>query len=184
MDPQTAIDIAIGVATLLGSVASTLGAAWLFFRRKIRSWWAPYKAGIEGAAQVPTLAKDVELMSGALNLLTLHVRARSDIDIETAQFESNADGANTYVNLTYARWLGVGKVELMGWGWINYVHPEDRIRVRREWDSCRAEHRKYNVRFRFLDAGGEEFTVDALATPIPDAPPAKSWLGVIRRVVE
>ena len=184
MDPQTAIDIAIGVVTLLGSVAGALGTAWLFFRRKILSWWAPYRAGIEGAAQVPALARDVENMTGAIGLLTLHVRARSDIDIETAQFESSASGENTYVNLTYARWLGVGKAELMGWGWINFVHPEDRIRVRREWDSCRAEHRKYNVRFRFLDACGEEFSVDALATPIPDAPPAKSCIGVIRRVVE
>lgn len=184
MDPQTAIDIAIGVVTLLGSAAGVAGTAWVFFRRQIRTWWAPYRAGIEGAAMVPTLARDVENLAGAVGLLALHVRARSDIDIETAQFESAADGSNTYVNLTYARWLGVGKAELLGWGWINFVHPDDRIRVRKEWDACRAEHRKYNIRFRMLDAGGEPFEVDVLATPIPDAPPAKSWIGVIRRVVE
>ncbi len=184
MELETIIDIAIGVVTLLGSVATGLGAIWLFARKQIAAWWQPYKNGFEGAAQVPALKNDVEHMSASLSLLTLHVRARGDIDIETAQFESNADGANTYVNLTFARWLGVGKAELLGWGWINFVHPDDRIRVRQEWDACRLEHRKYSVRFRFLDPDGESFPVDVLATPIPEAPPAKQWIGVIRRVVE
>ena len=178
------VDLAIATLSLLGTLGTGIAAAWLFFRRRLNDWWRPYKEGITGAAQVPTLAKDIENMAGALGLLTLHVRARGDIDIETAQFESGPNGENTYVNLTYARWLGVGKTELLGWSWINFVHPDDRVRVRREWDSCRAEHRKYNIRFRFLDTGGEPFEVDVLATPIPDAPPAKSWIGVIRRVVE
>ena len=184
MDPQTLIDIAIGVVTLLGSLATGLGVVWAFFRRRIREWWKPYSEGFKGAAQVPGLKADIEMMGKSLNLVTMHIRARGDTDIERGQFETNAEGANTYVNLTFARWLGVGKAELLGWGWINFVHPDDRIYVRQEWDSARREHRVYNVRFRFLDAGGEEFAVDVLATPIPEAPPAKSWLGVIRRVVE
>lgn len=184
MDPKTAIDIAIGIATLLGSIATGAGTIWLFFRRRITAWWAPYRDGLEGAAQVPTLSREVERLSSSVGLLTLHVRARGDIDIETAQFESDSSGANTYVNLTFARWLGVGKAELLGWGWVNYVHPDDRVRVRREWDSCRAEHRKYDIRFRLLDAGGEAFSVYVLATPIPEAPPAKQWIGVIRRAVD
>ena len=177
-------DIAGAVATILGSIGLSGGAIWLAFRKRLAAWWCPYKEGLEGAAKVPELVRDVERMSASLHLLSLHVRARGDIDIETAQFEANAEGANTYVNLTYARWLGIGKAELMGWGWVNFVHPDDRIRVRKEWDACRLEHRKYNVRFRFLDTGGEAFMVDALATPIPDAPPAKQWIGVLRRVVE
>ena len=56
--------------------------------------------------------------------------------------------------------------------------------VRAEWDLCREEHRKYSIRFRMLDSGGEVITVDVLAIPVPESPPAKQWLGVIRRVVE
>lgn len=177
-------DVVAGVATVLGSLGFSGGVIWAFFRKRLAAWWHPYKAGLAGAAQVPDLKRDVEQMATSVNLLTLHVRARSDIDIEAAQFESNADGANTYVNLTFARWLGVGKAELLGWGWINFVHPDDRIFVRQEWDACRREHRKYNIRFRFLDAGGEPIPVDVLATPIPEAPPAKQWLGVIRKIVQ
>lgn len=184
MDPQTAIDIAIGVLTLLSSAAGTIGEAWLLFRRRIQTWWAPYKAGIQGSAQVPQLRSEVEVVSKSVHLMMMHVRAQGDTDIERAQFEADATGANTYVNLTYARWLGVGKAELGGWGWVNFVHPDDRLRVRREWDACRMEHRVYNIRYRMLDADGEAFEVDALATPIPESPPAKRWLGVIRKVVD
>jgi len=184
MDFHAILEFMTGIGAVLGSLGLSGGAVWALFRKRIREWGAPYQGGLKGAAQVPELKRDVEQMAGAMHLLTLHVRAKSDIDIEQAQFETNADGANTYVNLTYARWLGVGKAELLGWGWINFVHEEDRIYVRQEWDSARREHRKYNVRFRFIDAGGEEFQVDVLATPIPDAPPAKQWLGVIRRIAE
>lgn len=190
MDPQTLIDIAIGMVTLLGSAGSAVAAGWLFFRKRLQRWWQPYKEGLAGAAQVPELKdelsatrRDVDAMAKSLDQLTLQVRARGDTNIEQAEFETDSTGANTYVNLTYARWLGVGKAELRGWGWVNYVHPEDRIRVRQEWDACRTEHRVFNARYRFIDADGLEFMADVIATPIPEAPPARQWYGVIRKVV-
>lgn len=184
MDLQTALEIAGAAIAFLGSAVGVLGAVWVFFRRRIRQWWDPYRQGLQGAAELPELRCEVEKIGKSMYLLTAHVRAQGDTDIERGQFEADATGANTYVNLTYARWLGVGKAELSGWGWVNFVHPDDRIRVRKEWDACRAEHRVYNVRYRMLDADGEDFEVDALATPIPESPPAKRWLGVIRKVVD
>lgn len=184
MDPQAVIDIAIGVVTLLTSVAGAVGAVWVFFRKRIREWWRPYREGLQGAAAVPKLEAAVGTVERAVHLMTMHIRAQGDTDIERGQFETDESGANTYVNLTYARWLGVGKVELLGWGWVTFVHPDDRIAVRGEWDACRAEHRVFNKRFRMLDSGGDAFTVDVLATPIPESPPAKRWLGVIRKVVD
>ncbi|MGH8073668.1 MAG: PAS domain-containing protein [Lysobacter sp.] len=183
MELASFIDIAIGAVTLLGSLASAGAAVWLFFRKKLRRWWAPYRAGFEGMSEVPALRSDVADVRKSIGMLAMQVRARGDVNIEQAEFEADATGANTYANLTYARWLGVGKAELLGWNWVNFLHPEDRLAVRREWDSCREEHRVYSMRYRMIDADGEEFTVDAIATPIPEAPPAKQWLGVIRRVV-
>lgn len=180
MDFQTLIDTAIWAA----GAAGALWGMWLAFRKRIKQWWSPFQDAIEGAKQLPRLTTDVETLTRMVHLQTMHLRARSDTDIATAQFETDAEGANTYVNLTFARWLGVGKNELMGWGWVNFVHPDDRIRVRAEWDLCREEHRKYSIRFRMLDSGGEVITVDVLAIPVPESPPAKQWLGVIRRVVE
>lgn len=190
MDFQTTVDIAIGLATLIGILASGAGTIWLFFRKRMRAWWAPYRKGIDGMADLPSMRKSVEAgrqeisgLSQQVEMLNLTMRARDDINIEAAEFECAIDGSNSYVNQTYARWLGVGKSELLGWGWVNFVHPEDRDSVRREWDQCRAEHRVYNRRLRLVDSDGDIILVDALATPIPEAPPAKQWIGVLRRVV-
>lgn len=190
MDFQTIVDIAIGLATLFGILASGAGAVWLFFRKKLRSWWHPYRMGIEGMAELPSVRRSVEAgrqeimgLTQQVGMMNLMMRARGDINIEAAEFESGADGANTYVNQTYARWLGVGKAELLGWGWVNFIHPDDRDGVRREWDLCRQEHRVYNRRHRIVDSDGAEMLVDTIATPVPDAPPAKQWIGVMRRVV-
>lgn len=191
MDLQTTVDIAIGLATLIGIVASGVGTIWLFFRKRLRAWWAPYRKGIDGMAEMPSLRRSVEAgrqevsaLSSQVGMLTLTMRARGDTNIEAAEFECSVDGAFTYVNQTFARWLGVGKSELLGHAWLSFVHPDDRDMVRREWDLCRAEHRVFNKRFRFIDSDGDVLRVDPIATPIPDAPPAKQWIGVMRRALQ
>lgn len=183
------MDMAVSLATLLGLLAAPAGTVWLLFRRRLQTWWAPYRTGLQAMAEVPALRRSVDAsrhelqeVRSSLNLLTLQVRARGDANDDTGEFECAQSGENTYVNQTYARWLGVGKVELLGWGWINFIHPEDRERVRREWDSCRSEHRVYRMRHRMVTADREVFEVEVTATPIPEAPPAQRWIGVIRRV--
>lgn len=191
MDAQTAIDIAIGVCTLIGIVGSGIGAFWLAFRKKLKRWWRPYRAGIDGMSELPMMReaveqsrKDMHLLRKEVALVGLQIKARADINIANAEFECDAMGALTYASRTYARWLGVGKQDLLGWGWVNYIHPDDRLKVRQEWDLCRAEHRVYSQRCRMIDADGEDFTVETIVTPIPDLSPAKQWIGVIRRVVD
>lgn len=190
MDLPTLLDIAIGLVTLVSALAGVMGTVWLFFRRRIRGWWEPYGKGIDGMQDIPGIRKSVEAgrqeiigLTQQVGMMNLMMRARGDINIEAAEFESGQDGSNTYVNQTYARWLGVGKAELLGWGWVNFVHPDDRDGVRREWDLCRTEHRVYNRRHRMRTSDGDELLVDTIATPVPDAPPAKQWIGVMRRVV-
>ena len=183
MELETVIDIAIGVVTLLGSIATGAGAVWLFFRRRIAAWWAPYRAGINGMAEVPAMAHEIEGLNRAVTMLTLTSRARGDINDNAAEFECDESGANTYVNQTYARWLGVGKNELLGWRYINWVHPEDRERIRVAWESARREHRGYNERHRMITSSGEVLHCETLIVPVPDSPPATAWIGVTRKVV-
>lgn len=190
MDLLTMLDIAQGVGALLAMLATAIGTIWLFFRKQLRRWWTPYKKGIEGMSEVPGLKESVELGRGEVQvlgqriaLIDLMVRARGDINIETAEFECNELGEYTYVNQTYARWLGVGKEELMRHGWVNFVLQVEREEVRREWALCQHEHRIYNRRVTFVDINGERNVFDVIATPIPSVAPAKKWIGVMRRVV-
>lgn len=189
MDLTTVIDMAIGIGTLLGMLAAPAAALWLMFRKRLANWSEPYKAGLKAMSEVPAMRRsvdasrhEIEQVRASIGMLTMTVRARGDANVEAAEFECGPDGANTYVNQTYARWLGVGKVELLGWGWINFIAPEDRARVRAEWDSCRAEHRPYRMRHGMIDSDGTRIQVETLATPIPEAPPAQQWIGVMRRV--
>lgn len=190
MDLQTIVDIAIGLATLFGILASGAGAVWLFFRKKLRTWWHPYRMGIEGMAELPSVRRSVEAgrveitgLTQQVGMMNLMMRARGDINIEAAEFEAAEDGTFTYISQTFARWLGVGKSDLAGTRWINWVHPEDRDGVREEWRLCREEHRIYNRRHRWVTSDDEVLLIDTVATPIPDAPPAKQWIGVMRRVI-
>lgn len=189
MDLSELIDLAIGGATLLGMIASSATAVFLVFRRRIRRWWTPYRSGLDALSEVPAMREGIDAcqsnlaeVRASMGLIAMHMRARSDINIRAAEFETGEDGANTYVSQTYARWLGVGKNELLGWGWVNFIHPEDRARVRREWDQCRVEHRVYTARHRIVTSDGDVIDVETLVSPIPDSPPAMSWLGVMRKV--
>lgn len=190
MEFETIIDIAIGVVTLIGTVAGALGTAWLFFRKKISIWWKPYKDGIEGAAHIPEMEKriaestnEIAGVRADMTMLKLTVQARSDANSEVAEFDCDSEGKNIRVSRTYTRWLGVSADELLGFNFLNFIHPDDREDVRSEWESCRREHRTYDKRHRLVSAGGVVIQVHTIVNPIPYAPPpAKSWIGSMRRL--
>lgn len=185
------LDVLGAVLSVLGTLAALAGSVWLFFRTKISKWWSPYRAGIDAMSDVPGIRReiegtrrDIERVRAGLTVLTLTMRARGDANDRAGEFESNGEGSITAVNLTYARWLGVGKAELQGFGWVNFIHPDDIGRYRAEWARCTREHRAFRQRHRLIDMDGAIIEVDTLITPIPDAPPASHWIGVTRRVME
>lgn len=190
---------------LLTTVGGTL-VAWYWKRLKeLKKFWGEVLHGLCG---VPALHETVNgivyyvgpngggsLMDSALrterlvNLLADQVEmivqttvAENDADEDLARFHSDAAGGYTYVNRLYARWIGVGKTELLGWNYVNYIHPDDIDRVRKAWEQCRLEHRQYRIHYRLVPVTGEPFAVEVIATPIPDSAPVKRWIGSIRRL--
>lgn len=185
----------------------SLSGLALWYRRRLLRWRAFWRGVLDGLRAIPSLEADVkgiryfvapngggsladavartELAVGGLtehvDILVETMGAEHDLDEEVGRFYCNAVGENTYVNKTYARWLGVGKPELIGWNYFNFVHPDDIDRVRRNWDACRAEHRMFHSRYRLVAADGEVIEVDATVTPIPSTAPAKRWVGFIRK---
>lgn len=183
------LDTVGSMLTVAGILVTALGAIWVFFRKKIAAWWKPYQKGIDAMSEVTGIRRaventrrDIEHLRAGMTVLTLTMRARGDTNVDAAEYESSSDGRITVVNSTFARWLGVGKAEVMNFGWVNFIHPEDVARYRAEWDRCTEEHRTFRVRHRLVSTSGDIFEVDSIATPIPDAPPASHWIGVIRRV--
>jgi PAS domain S-box-containing protein len=193
---------------LLAGFTAVFGGLAIWYRKKIAAWRKFWHNAITGLACLPDLREDVRgiryyvtpngggsLMDSAkrteaavaalgeqVDLMLHTVMAENDADDELGRFHSAATGENTYVNQLYARWLGVGKTELLGWNFLNFIHPDDVHRVRAHWDACRSEHRQYRQRHRMVDAEGGVFHVEVVATPIPETGPAKRWVGVIRRI--
>lgn len=183
------------------------GAMAVWYRERMKECVAAWLRVFNGLQAIPDLQADVKgiryfvspngggslmdsaaRMEGAitslaerLELLTHTFWAENDTDESIARFHCNVDGENTYVNQTYARWLGVGKAELLGWNFLNVIHPEDVDRVRTHWDQCRREHRQYRMVHRMVTSNGDTITVAATATPIPQEGPAKMWVGYARR---
>lgn len=199
----------IDVTQLLLFVITSLGGAFFMWAKsRIAGWrafWRDVVIGIrtlpELEAQVKGLCKYITPSGGGALMdsvrrtesavatltdqveLVMHVMwAENDIDDEVGRFHCNPEGENTYVSQMYARWLGVGKPDLLGWQWVNYIHPNDQQRVRSLWDACRAEHRQFRARYVMQSVGGNVFEVETVVTPIPDRPPAKRWVGTVRRL--
>jgi PAS domain S-box-containing protein len=193
---------------LLFTVTTVGGALLVWYRKRLAEWKTFWSGVLDGLRGIPELRADVqgiryyvapngggslmdsvrrtEAAVGALteqvDLMSQTMWAENDSDDEIGRFHCNATGENTYVNQLYARWLGVGKSELMGWGYFNFIHSNDIDRVRRHWELCRSEHRRYRIRHHMVAANGETIEVEVIAIPIPESGPAKRWVGSIRRI--
>lgn len=193
---------------VLFTAPTVFGALLVWYRKRIIEWRRFWRSVLDGLRTVPELRADVKgiryyvspngggslmdtvsrtesaiaALSEQLDMVVLTMWAENDTDDGVGRFHTNASGENTYVNQLYARWLGVGKSELMGWNYLNFIHPDDVERVRRHWDLCRSEHRACYTRFRMVATDGETIEFDLAATPIPEDTPTKRWVGSIRKV--
>lgn len=184
------------------------GTLMVWYRAKMKTWAGAWKRVFVGLQAIPELQADVRgiryfvspngggsLMDSAkrmeeaistlserLEMLTQTVWAENDTDDSVARFHCGVGGENTYVNQTYARWVGVGKSELLGWNFLNVIHPQDVEHVRIHWDQCRREHRQYRMTHRVVTSGGSIITMAVTATPIPEGGVAKRWIGFARKV--
>lgn len=176
--------VEIIVSTFSTAALALWGYLALAFKRndaKLNEFLSIPKSLQEANSKLESAQQRMVTISATLTDLHLEIKARGDLNIDAAEFTCDHDGSITNVNQTFARWLGVGKAELIGWGWINYVHIDDRERVRAEWQACIKDHRALNIRYRLVEVDGDITQVHTVATPIPDAPPARQWVGVIRK---
>lgn len=129
------------------------------------------------------LSARLEAVASQVMRLSSSYRVSQDSDPRRATFECHADGRTEVVNKTYLRWTGLQEREVVGFGWLNAVAPEDQQRVRAEWHLAVSESRTCSMRFRMIDADGGTFLVESTATPIPEgqAPPDR-WIGIFFKV--
>lgn len=199
----------LDLTQILLFVVTTVGGALLvWYRKRLAEWKKFWRGVLDGLRSIPELKADVkgiryyvapngggslmdsvkrtETAVGALteqvDLVVQIMWAENDSDAEVGRFHRADNGENIYVNQTYARWLGVGKAELLGYQYFNYIHDDDIADVREEWDRCRAERRQFRQTYRMTTVTGNTITVTAIATPVPETGQSRRWVGTVRKV--
>ena len=129
-----------------------------------------------------THAEAISDIRASLVSIDAMVRAQSDLGSEGA-FACDPEGRNDWVNQAYARMLGVGRADLIGSQWKNYIHPDDAVAFLAANAAALREHRMFSGRCRMVRSDGEEIEVDVTIIPYPERPPAKRWFGKVRFVV-
>ena len=137
------------------------------------------------AQQLETLNRDLEqrvlerteesaAKAEMLQLLNGELAARNqelDAILQTAPdiiFSRQADGARDYISERFYDYTGASPGSGNGFGWLDYVHPEDRERSMAHWIRCVQESQKYEAEYRLRAKDGQYRWFRARALPIRD----------------
>lgn len=132
--------------------------------------------------QMDEVVPSINRMSDILDQLQSSAaitNARTQLLINCSQrpmWEADSGGKNTSVNQRLLDELGYASGDLLGDGWLQIIHPEDRDRVTLEWRTCVAEQRRtFHAVCRLVkhySRGG-----GALAAEISGAREQQGWNG-------
>src|SRR2546430_11233604 len=75
--------------------------------------------------------------------------------IPTSVVRTLPDGAVDFVNQSWLDYLGCSREEILGWGWMKTVHPEDVDKLLNNWEEALAAGEPLEMEARFRRAGGK-----------------------------
>ncbi len=81
-------------------------------------------------------------------------------------FLTDTDGICTYTNPRHQAIFGLSEVEILGEGWAQIIHPDDRKQVSSEWYNALHTGKQYSGEFRIITPGGIERWVYACSSPM------------------
>jgi PAS domain S-box-containing protein len=116
-----------------------------------------------------------------LNLDLAEKNLELDAIVHTAPdiiFSRQADGTRDYLSDRFYEYTGAAAGSAVGYGWWEYVHPEDKERSQGRWMECVQSGKNYEVEYRLRGGNGDYRWFRARAVPIRD-PEGKiiKWYG-------
>jgi len=84
-------------------------------------------------------------------------------------FQTDREGGIVFANPRFAIVAGLAPEAVLGHGWRDAVHPDDRARLDAEWARCMAEGQALLLNLRFLVPGGIVTSVLCQSSPLLDA---------------
>ena len=79
------------------------------------------------------------------------------------------DGGCDYFSTQWTNYTGVGEGELLGWRWMEALHPDDREPTRQFWTESVAGRQPYDVEYRIRRSDGTYGWFKTRGTPIRDS---------------
>ncbi len=115
-----------------------------------------------------------------LNTELLGKNQELDAIIHTAPdiiFSRKADGSRDYISDRFYEFTGAPPGSANGFGWLDYVHPEDKQKAIDDWMRCVESGAKYEVEYRLRSTDGSYRWFRARALPIRDDGKIVKWYG-------
>src|SRR5271155_1849837 len=78
------------------------------------------------------------------------------------------DGACDYFSTQWTTYTGISESGLLGWAWMDALHPDDREPTRQFWTECVAGRQPYDVEYRIRRSDGTYGWFKTRGTPIRD----------------
>ena len=122
--------------------------------------------------RVAERTQELESKAEALALLNIQLNRKNeqlDAILETAPdiiFSSRGDGSRDYLSERFFQYTGGSPESSLGFGWMEYVHPEDREKIKSHWAQCVAAGADYEAEYRIRSVAGEFRWFRARAVPI------------------
>jgi PAS domain S-box-containing protein len=117
---------------------------------------------------------ELEKRSETLQRLNIELaRKNQELDaiVHTAPdiiFSKHSDGSRDYISDRFYEYTGASAGSANGYGWLEYVHPEDKERSMTEWVRCAESGENYEGEYRIRSQDGAYRWFRARAIPIRD----------------
>jgi PAS domain S-box-containing protein len=122
--------------------------------------------------RVAERTNELERKAEALELLNHQLNRKNeqlDAILQTAPdiiFSSHGDGTRDYISDRFFEYTGSDQDSAIGFGWVEYVHPEDRAQINDRWAECIQSGTAYESEYRIRGTRGEYRWFRARAIPI------------------
>ena len=130
--------------------------------------------------QVEDVTAEVEERQKAAEAQAREERFRTVVEaIPALAFETDAAGSYTYVNAPFSLLTGLPRSALLGDGWLQIVHPDDRVMAAAVWHEAVENAQFYENAFR-IRTGEESWRwFMARGNPLRDGSgDVEKWIGV------
>jgi PAS domain S-box-containing protein len=98
---------------------------------------------------------------------------------------AGSDGRCDYFSTQWTAYTGIPETELLGWAWMEALHPEDRDPTRQFWTESVAGRQPYDVEYRIRRSDGMYGWFKTRGTPIRDSDGTiVKWFGTCTDITD